>query len=364
MPAAAVTSARAPKGGAPAPAGVPFMAATYDYSEPMFTQAVTPGASSQDFTFNITPGGFLRGITLSVTTTTAGAAAVAAADAPWNLFSAVSIETIDGTPLIYPLGGYALYLVSKYTRPWDGDPAGDPAFTNSATTLSFRLRAFIESRLGIGVMPNTDARAQYRLRFTVAPSNQIWTSVTTVPVLQVAGYVEAYAQPDRASAQGVPQVQIPDGLAFQRFLSHEIPAVAGGNQTLKSNRVGNLVRTAILVVRSSAGARVDLTADPIRWRKDNAQILVEYRDRRDYEMYRFYQSTLGGTQSNARPTGVYVYPRWHRPGERDGQPWLDSSQATYLQWEINGAPAGGTVEIITEDLAPTVPNPPAYLIGL
>jgi hypothetical protein len=318
----------------------------------------------------ITPGGFLRGITLSVTTTTPGAGLVGLPDAPWCLFQALSIESIDGTPLKYPLGGYAEYLISRFTRPWDQDPGSDPAFVSSATAVSFRLRLWLESRVSLGCVPNTDARAQYRLRLTVSPTTNIWSASTTVPVLNINGYFESYAQPDRANAQGVPNVQVPDGLAFQRFTSHEIFPSSGGNQTFKSNRVGNLIRTALLVNRQSGsggggglGVRTDLTADPIRWRKDNAQILVEYRDRRDYEMFRWNYAQLGGAVAS-RPAGVYLYPRWHNIGDRDGQSWLSTTEATYLQWELNGTTAGGTVEVITEDLAPTTPMPPPYLVGI
>lgn len=351
---------------------VPFMAATYDYSEPMFADSVTPGASAQDFTHNVTPGGFLRGITLSVTTTTDGAGLVALPDAPWCFFSSLSIESIDGTPLLYPLPGYSQYLISKFCRPWDEDPEQDPAFSNTATTISFRLRLWLESRMSIGVVPNTDARAQYRLRYSVSPSANIWSAATTDPVVQVAGYLETYAQPDGANAMGALNQQVPDGLAFQRFTSHEIFPTTGGSQTFMSNRVGNQIRTIILVSRATGsagggaqGLRTDLSADPIRWRKDNSQILVEWRDRADYETFRFFgPGGVGDGTQAARPTGVYVFPRWHNPGRREGQPWLDSTQATYLQYELNGTPSGGSMEVITEDLAPTTPTPPAYLVGL
>jgi hypothetical protein len=345
------------------------MAATYEYSEPMFTDAFTPGAAQQTFLHNVTPGGFLRGITLSVSTTTAGAGLSSAGDTPWNLFTTLSLETIDGTPILYPIGGYAYYIASRLFRPWDGDPASDPAYVNSATTVTFRMRFFLESRLSLGVWPNTDARAQYRMTYTVNPSASIWASGTTAPALQVNGYLETYAQPDRANSRGQPNVQVPDGLAFQRFISHEIDTTSSGDTTYKSNRVGNLIRNVALIFRNSTGVRTDLTTDPIRWRKDNAQILVENRDRRDYEMFRFYtmqSSSLSATAGvlGARPTGVYSYPRWHNVGDRDGQPWLDTSQATFLQYEVNGASAGGTLEILTEDLAPTRPSLPQYMIGL
>ncbi|MDA8356971.1 MAG: hypothetical protein M0Z95_11955 [Actinomycetota bacterium] len=372
MPASTTASPGGSSSGGGASALVPFLAATYEYSEPMFQDVVTPGTSGTEFTHNITPGGFLRGITLSVTTTTAGSGLVALPDAPWCLFSSLSIESIDGTPLLYPLPGYTQYLISRFCRPWDGDPAQDPAFSNSATSVSFRLRLWLESRMTIGVVPNTDARAQYRLRYTVSPSANIWSATTTIPTLQIAGYLETYSQPDAANALGQPNAQVPDGLAFQRFTSHEIFPTTGGSQTFMSNRVGNQVRSLILVQRSSGsaggggqGVRTDLTADPIRWRKDNAQILVEWRDRADYEVYRFFGpgGEISSTQG-ARPTGVYVFPRWHNPGRREGQPWLDTTQATYLQYELNGTASGGSLEVITEDLAPTTPTPPAYLIGL
>jgi hypothetical protein len=166
--------------------------------------------------------------------------------------------------------------------------------------------------------------------------------------------------------------QLPDGLVLQRFVSHEIFNTNGGNQVLKSNRVGNLVRTLIMIVRNNAtpAVRLDLTADPIRWRLDNTQLLNEQRQRRIYENNRFftfggYAQGPGGTgvAGAARPTGVYVFPRHHSPGDMDGMYWLASTEASYLAFELNGTPAGGTIEIITEDLAPAGPVPP-YLQGI
>lgn len=369
MSAAGVRGAQQNGNGNQGAGAVPFMAATYEYSEPMFTDQVQPGTNQQTFLHNITPGGFLRGVTFDVQTQTAGSALVAQADTPWTLFNSISVETIDGTPILYPMSGYAYYLLTRYTRPWDGDPANDPAYVSSATTVAFRLRVFLESRLSLGVWPNTDARAQYRITYTVNPTTSIWTSATTAPVLNINGYLETYAQPDKANSRGQPNVQVPDGLAFQRFCSHEIDATVAGDSTYKSNRVGNLIRNQILVFRNSSGVRTDLTTDPIRWRKDNTQLLVEYRSRRDYEMFRFFDLQSGSLASTAgsyaaHPTGVYVYPRWHNVGDRDGQPWLDTSSATYLQYEVNGASAGGTLEIITEDIAPTRAQLPPHLVGL
>jgi hypothetical protein len=363
-------------GGAEATAAsVPFLAGSWAYSEWMAQDTLTM-ANSTEYVHQITPGGFLRGITFSVTSSggVLGGTATLAAEAPWSIIQSMTLESIDGTPILYPMLGYSYYLVARFTRPWDGDPANDASAAYSATVNpAFRLRFFVEGRITIGVLPNTDARAQYRLRYTVAalvqPANTSYGLVSvstgvTGPVLVVNLYLETYAQPPQVSYSGAPIVQIPDGLALQRFVSHQ----AGDNTntgtfTIKENRVGNLIRTLILVQRNSAGVRTDLTTDPIRWRLDNTQLLSEYRDRRDYEMDRFGSQQNARLYNSTRPTGVYTYFRYHNPGQMDGDYWLPTTEASYLQFELNGGASAGTMESITEDLAPAGPVP-ASLQGL
>lgn len=364
-----VTTQGAANGQKAAPkAAVPFLAGSFEYAEPIQTYAITPGASQQDFSLNITPGGFLRGVSLFVTASggALGGGALTG-DTPWNLLSNVSIESIDGTPILYPKNGYQEYLSGRFFRPWDGDPAADPDFSNSVNP-AFNLRVFNESRMTLGCLPNTDARAQYRFKFSVAPlATFITGGAPTAPVLTIAVFLETYAQPPSSDYAGNPIAQLPDGLLVQRFTSREIQNLSGGTNTIKLNRVGNLIRNEILVVRNSSGVRIDLTADPIRERIDNTTLLNEYRQRRQYENNRFFgfagYSQGFGASGSKRPTGVYVYPRQHNVGDMDGMYWLPTTEATYLMYELNGAPAGGSLEIITEDLAPTGPVP-AYLQGI
>jgi hypothetical protein len=370
MPGAAVGAA--PKADQQANPSVPFIAGSYEYSEPITSIVATPGAAQQDFVQSITPGGFLRGV--SIMASSAGGvigAGVLSTDAPWIGIANLALESIDGTPLLYPKPGLEEYYVSKYTRPWDGDPQQDPQFSNTVNPV-FNLRFFVESRMTIGCLPNTDARAQYRLRLSVAPSTVLFTTApTTIPTITFLVNLETYAQPPAADYAGNPIAQLPDGLVIQRFTSREIFNTNGGNQILKSNRVGNLVRALILIVRNNAApaVRTDLTADPIRWRLDNTQLLNEYRQRRYYENNRYYnfagfgQAPGGAGAGAARPAGLYVYPRFHNVGDMTEMYWLPTTEASYLAFELNGTPAGGTVEIITEDLAPAGPVPP-YLMGI
>ena len=376
------SGASATQSKAPA-AQVPFLAGSWEYSEWMAQDTLTIG-NSIEYVHQITPGGFLRGITFSLTSSggTLGTTATLAGDAPWSVIQSMTLESIDGTPILYPMLGYSYYLVARYCRPWDGDPANDQASSSAGSGVggysatinpSFRLRFFVEGRITIGVLPNTDARAQYRLRYTIAPLVQpagsayglvsVSTGVTA-PVLTMNLYLETYAQPPQVDYAGNPIVQIPDGLTLQRFVSHQ----AGDNTntgtfTIKENRVGNLVRALILVQRNSANVRTDLTADPIRWRLDNTQLLSEYRDRRDFEMDRFGRQQQASHYNSVRPSGVYIWFRYHNPGQMDGNYWLPTTEASYLQFELNGGQSSGTLESITEDLAPAGPVP-SYLQGL
>jgi hypothetical protein len=364
---------------------VPFLAGSWEYSEWMAQDSLTAG-SSTEYVHQITPGGFLRGITISLTSASGvqGTVASLVAEAPWSVVQSMTLESIDGTPILYPMLGYSYYLVARYCRPWDGDPANDGAYSTTSITgvggynatinPAFRLRFFVEGRITIGVLPNTDARAQYRIRYTVAPllapANTAYglvsttTTGVTAPVLTFNLYLETYAQPPQVDYAGNPIVQIPDGLTLQRFVSHQ----AGDNTntgtfTIKENRVGNLIRTLILVQRTSAAVRSDLTTDPIRWRLDNTQLLSEYRDRRDFEMDRFGRQQQASHYNSIRPTGTYIWFRYHNPGQMDGNYWLPTTEASYLQYELNGGASAGTLESITEDLAPTGPVP-TYLQGL
>lgn len=347
---------------------VPFLAGSWEYTEPMFVDTITPGTNATEFVHQVTPGGFLRGVELELTST-GGAlgTGVLNPDNPWPIISSVSVESVDGVPILYPMTGYQMYLCARFTRTWNGDPATDPAFASSINP-AFRIRIFVESRMTIGVLNNTDARAQYRFRYTVNALNPgvvTTTGSATAPACTFKGALETWAQPPAEDLAGNAVVQTPDGLALQRFLSRQasIPTVAG-TMTIQSNRVGNLIRTLILEFRDSTAGyplRIDLTADPLRFRLDNTQISSENRTHKDYDMDCFY--CLDAPAMITRPTGVYVFHRWHDPGAMDGPYWLPTTEASYLTFEINGGPAGGSLTIITEDLAPVGPVP-AHLMGL
>lgn len=363
MPTAAVAGQGsypvAPSDGSGGGATVPFFYGSNLYVEKFGTNSFQLTTSAQEFTQNITPGGFLRGVRLQVRST-GGTGGTAAADQPWNVFSSITLENIDGAPIQYPMGGYAYYCGSFFTRPWDGDPA--TAYDTAAgVNPSFSLFIRPEIRHTAGVLANTDARALYRIRYTLNTASAVITSGSTAPTVTVTSYLETWAQPDAADLHGNQIEPLPPGLNLATLRRHQIFTLNGAsadNQFQLTN-VGNEMRCAILVVRDSNGARQDYLSDPIRWRLDNRSLGVFSPDEVFDRMSRFYDALGAGTSH--RPTGVYVWPRYYQPGQMKGESWLGTTNATYLIWETATSASAtnvpGTVEIITDEVVPVGPVP-------
>lgn len=347
-------------GGAAPDAGgqVPFIVGSNLYREAPFVTVVQAlDANGHETVANITPGGFLRGVVLQVTSAggVLGAGALAA-DAPWSCFSSISLEDISGGPILYPMTGFAAFIKQKYLHAWEGDPSKRSDFSNTVNP-SFTLRLSIELRDTLCVLANTDARAQYRVRFTIAPSNAVYSTAPTTPAtLTVKAYFSAYAQPDAHDLLNNAIQQVPDGIVASRFLMHELPGLNAGANVIRHTLMGNEIRGIVWIVRNSLGARVNLTdanAGPIDFRLDNRRLWKMNPSQIVEEMQWFYEQLANGTQT--REVGVYVIPRFRDPGRLMGEYWLQTVEQSLLQMEVNGTDLGanapGTVEIIYDELA-------------
>jgi hypothetical protein len=343
---------------------LPFEYGSNQYREaPFVTNAQLLDGNPHDIVANITPGGFLRGVTVQVTSAggVLGTTAALVADSPYSIFSSITLEDISGGPILYPMQGYAYALVQKYARPWSGDPAKRSDFSNTINP-AFTLRLFAEVKDTLGVLANTDARAQYRLRITIAPlvqtgSNGLVTVGTGVtgPTVTTNIYLETWAQPDLQDLLQNPIQQIPDGLVASRFNMHEIPALTSGANVIRETLTGNEIRALIFVVRNGGATnpRVNLTdanTGAIDFRLDNRRLWKMKPSQLVEEMQDFYDFLAAGVW--AREAGVYVVPRF-RLGQ-EGDYWLQTVEQTLLQLEFNGADitvSPGTLEIIYDVLA-------------
>ena len=359
-----------PANAAPSSGQIPFIVGSNCYREaPFSTNVFQLGAASQEFVNNVTPGGFLRGVTMQVTSTGGViGAGVLANDIPYSILQSCSLEDISGGPILYPMGGYQYALCQKYLRPWDGDPSKRANFS-ATINPAFTIRFFAEVKDTLAVLANTDARAQYRFRYTLAAANQAGpyglttTAATTNPTVTVKLYIESWAQPDLNDLLGNPVQQIPDGLACSRFLMHEQPAITAANNVVRQTLTGNELRGLIFVVRNGDAnkTRVDLTdanASAIDFRLDARRLWKMTPSQLIEEMNAFYIQLASGVWT--RETGVFVVPRYSGPpasGDAlggQGEYWLQTVEQTLLQMEFGGGDittSPGTFEIIYDALA-------------
>lgn len=352
--AGAVGSYPVPAEGNGGGAVIPFIYGSNLYVEKFATNTFQLTTTSQEFANNITPGGFLRGVRLEVRST-GGVGGTVTADSPWNVFQNITLENIDGSPIHYPMNGYAYYASNTYFRPWDGDAAHRWDYVQGVNP-SFSLFIKPEIRHTAGVLANTDARALYRIRFTLNTAAAVITGGSTAPTVAVTQYLETWAQPDAADLRGNRIAPVPPGLSLATLRRHQIFQLnsAGATNQFQLTNTGNELRGALFIVRDSNQARQDYLSDSILWRLDNRSLGTFSPNEVFNQMSDFYPGLSSGVW--VRPTGLYVFPRFMDPGRMVGQPWLATTNATYLMWETATAAGAtnvpGTVEVITDEAVP------------
>jgi hypothetical protein len=398
--AQAAASVGSSGGGGGGGGGNPFQLVTNLYAEKNNVgtlTSITTSASQTPGGGQINAGQFLRALRLIFRTSTAGTVATAGAtsDLPWNILTGVDMVNVDGSEILYVMGGYAHYLAQKYGRPWLGDPATfQDASVSTVLVPQFTLTLQPEVRWSAGCLANTDTRSQYRFDYTIdteANFLQGGTGYTVHPVVNVTPYMDAWAQPDATDLQGTPNQPVPPGLNLQSKRRHQIFQLnaAGSDNILQSALTGNALRLQILITRGgSPSLRTDALTDPVLWQIDNRSLgkystnprlvsgtatsalggdMVGVRDMEFFSEYFYTQQQNGGGVatafvSNWREVGVYLFPRFIKPGSLFGEGWLYTANSTKEIFESTSAAGLGTsptAELISDELYPVGPVDPA-----
>jgi hypothetical protein len=356
MSAAAVAGgARHAQAGPPTSGSVvPFFYGSNQYVERINTATQLLDANQHEVVFNINPGGFLRGVRCEVRST-GGAlgGGTLTGDTPWSVCASMTVENIDGSPIIYPMAGFSHMARQWFARPWHGDPSRRYDYSNTINP-SFSLFAQPEIRHTAGVLANTDARALYRIRWTFnSLGNYVTGGAPTAPTVTVTFYLETWAQPDAADLQGHPIEEVPPGLNLTTLARHQNLSVnaAGTGNTHQLSNMGNELRLTMAIARDINNNRIDIMANTIRWRIDNRQMGAFTPNEIFNQMNDFYESLQYGS---IRPTGVYCWTRFFDPGRMVGQAWASTNNATYDIYEFDTATGGtgGSVEWVTDEVVP------------
>jgi hypothetical protein len=345
---------------------VPFVASAHEHVEPAFTRTVTPGASVQQLDpIDIPAYGFLRHILLEVSAA-GGTGGTGNADYPYNIFSQIALQDVNGANIVGPLDGYAIFLANLFGGyGYNNNLAGNAVagFSGSVASPSpvfyLRIPVEISSRDGLGSLANQNASANYKLSLainTIAATTSV--AYTGAPTITIRGWLEAWTLPAPADSRGRPQAQIPPLLGTGQFWSARSQSVAVGSNTVSLTRVGNLLRSLVFVARDVSGNRTDTVfPDPFTFNWDGVNL---YTASQRYLAVSLAEK-LASLATVTRPAGVYVLP-FNHGGEAGGKMgnetpdlWLPTAQSSRLE-VVGTSAAAGAIQVITNEVAPVEMN--------
>jgi len=345
---------------------VPFRRATREHRELVNDSIYTLSTATQTpvgGSISVPAYGYLRGLLLTVVVSGGVAGTAFQPNAPWNILQNISLSEPNGAPLAQFNDGYQLYLAHKYGGAvplFNEDPKGG---VYAATVPNFTFQLYIPLELdvrdGLGSLPNQNAAAMFQLRYQVAPSSLVYTTLpTTQPTVQITVEAYEYDQP-QATTDGVANQTTPVAMNTTQFWTvQQYPVVAGFNR-IRLTRVGNYVRNLGFIYTDNAGSRtvgdtnwptqleIDLDARPVDYVRK-----LTWRQTQ-YGRYGFQASTLDGG-SNTQDSGVFWYDLCHEfdgaVGNENRDGWWKTYGSTRL--EVAGTfGVAGTLTVITNDVA-------------
>jgi hypothetical protein len=376
MPATAAASATNTDSKAAAPQLlVPFSRAAREHTETFYDSgSLSAGA---DFgPVDIPAYGFLRSLLLDVQVTSTGNSATVALheDAPYNALSNLLVQDVNSTPVYGPLDGFSAYCADRYLGirgPLDPRlvPGGYTQFTTGAGATAgsgrFTIRIPIEAiaRTGLGSLANANSSTTYKLRGTL---NSLANIFTTVPngtvVFRVKATLEAWSVPAAQDWRGRAQEQVPPGNGTTAYVSRTVfSSVATGANTLRLPRVGNYIRSLVLIFRSGTGSTARSTGessglpDPTNLYIDTRLMHQQSPNvSRRYEAERMRNTSTTFDGAGGPTNGVIVFDGCHdygQIGNENGDQWLPTLQSTRAELQFTSA-FSGSLTVITHDVAP------------
>lgn len=343
---------------------VPFTRGARERTEPFHDTSTTLATGSRTVgPVDVLAHGFMRHVVLLVTLENGAQGAnpaVTDEDAPFNVFDNIELQDVNGNP-IFQTDGFGLYLANKYgAYSFMSDPRRSPVFSDvdadGNATFLVRIPVEISGRDGLGALKNQHAAQTYKLRYTIAPDSELFTtSPDTLPDVRVRAWLESWAQPKPTDLFGNQIAQQPPASGTMQFWSEYQPNVESGQQTIRLPRVGHHIRTIVAVLRTAAGARSTANfPDPVEFTYDGNVLDNVARDVMRHRIAERYGFDGSADAAGGLDTGVFVWDFSHdldgKPGHEMRDLYLPTTQATELV--VKGTFGGaGTLTLLTNDVA-------------
>lgn len=316
--------------------------------------------------------GYLSHLDLEVTiTSTGGGANLFTADAPFNVIQSLEFKTAAGNDIIVPLTGYQMYLLDKYGAQFAVAPYSDnrlsrqyAAVGGASANAHFFLQVPLEidNGSGYGSIPALASNRSYQLNLILAAVSTLISTAPTVTVT-IVGTAHYWSEPPATTASGAAQATSPTGVGTVSQWQLEMPALTPGDKLVKSNNVGNVLRTLIFVLRNSAGARIDTNGWPAiseLYLDNEPMFYLSNTEWEDWMVKNFGLTAAAKDAAQGLDTGVYVIPFHALAGGMAGDPANSRSQllptVDASQLQLRGTSFGSavsTLEILTNSVIPT-----------
>lgn len=356
---------------APVPT-IPFALASRKMTRFSFTAGTTTLSASTPIPLSpiqIPAVGYLSHLDLEVTVTgTGGTTPAFTADAPFNVLQSVEFKTAAGNDIIVPLTGYQAYLATKYGCQYAVAPYSDNRlgrqYTATAPSAHFFLQIPLEidNGNGYGSIPALASNRSYQLNLILSAISTVLSGAPGVTVT-INGTAHYWSEPPATTASGAVQATAPSGVGSVSQWQIEMPAVTPGDKLIKSNNVGNVLRTLIFTLRNSSGARIDTNGWPAvaELYLDNEPMFYFAQNEWEDMMSKWYGfSAASKDVAQGLDTGVYVIPFHALAGGMAGDtnnsrsqllPTVDASQLQLRGTSFGSA--SSTLEILTNSVIPT-----------
>jgi hypothetical protein len=311
----------------------PFPVGVYESGTQDYDQSLVQTAAPQQFqVWNVSPTGWLRGVWLDFTLTTAGNAATVVFNADPTAGGLAGFQKVIvydlGNEVVLSLAGYEVLVMNKFGGYFEvGDPRADLSFSQTAGAggtggsehLLFYIPFEVVARDGLGTVQN-ESKPGWKLEVWLDSSAQTYTTPpTTLGTMRLRGFVDSYTEPAAAAPNGRPFAQTPPLPGSLQYWKSENQALPAGNAKYDlTNGVGFPIRNIIYYGRdtsNSTRATADTNwPDPITLLFGNINVFTRTKNLWISKMSRAYgMAAVGATvpavdTAQGRENGVF--PVW------------------------------------------------------
>jgi hypothetical protein len=354
----------------------PFRTGVQVTDEQPYESTVTTNASTQALNpqWDVPSTGFLNRIDVLVEGTTSGNSAnvTYAANGPFNVIDTIQFTDSNGQPIIGPIDGWDLYVISKYGGYcFSDDPKQSPIYSaitgtgGTGGSFAFALHIPVElvPREGLGSLPNKSSSTPFKVKITIAATATFYgTPPTAAPAVRIRMVPKSYWQPQATDAQGNPVAQNPPAVDTTQYWTKTPYTISAGSfATQLQSSVGFPVRNMILVLKDSNGSRSQGESDwpdPLRVQVEANIMVNKLKPLWKHDIAQDYGYT-GSTfdAAGAKDNGLYALPfckDWTgKPGWESRRGYLPTTEAMRLQLQGTiGGSGTHVLDVYTNTVAP------------